>query len=131
LSPTEGGAVVQTGAPGVQIGSSPPAQVATEGTTAAAEGATAAKDVVGPYSTWDTAGGLKGINTNVTAEEFSGNLQSNGYTATTTTGSNGPVTVLQNGQGSTYTIHTRTSTGASGVQYTGPNGQVLKYNLGR
>ncbi len=44
LSPTEGGAVVQTGAPGVQIGSSPPAQVATEGTTAAAEGATAAKD---------------------------------------------------------------------------------------
>jgi RHS repeat-associated protein len=61
---------------------------AAEGLTATAEGATAATDVVGPYSTWDTSGGLKGINTNVTADEFSANLQSNGYTATTTTGSN-------------------------------------------
>ena len=85
----------------------------------------------GAFSTLDTAGGLKGINTNVTADEFSANLQSNGYTATTLTGSNGPVTVLQNGQGSTYTVYTRTSTGESGAQYIGPNGQVLNYNLGR
>jgi RHS repeat-associated protein len=79
----------------------------------------------------DASGGLKGIETNVTANEFAVNIQSNGYTATTTMGNNGPVTVLQNGQGSTWTIYTRTSTGASGAQYVGPNGQLLKYNLGK
>jgi RHS repeat-associated protein len=85
----------------------------------------------GPYSTRDTSGGFKGINTNVTADEFSGTLQSNGYTATSTTGSNGSVTVLQNGQGSTYSVYTRTSNQQSGAQYIGPSGQMLKYNLGQ
>jgi len=79
----------------------------------------------------DTSGGLKGINTDVTADEFSANLQANGYTARTTMGNNGPVTILNNGQGSTYTVYTRTSTGESGAQYIGPNGQFLKYNLGK
>jgi RHS repeat-associated protein len=83
----------------------------------------------GPYSLWDTSGGLKGINTNVTADEFSANLQANGYGATNTMGSNGPVTVLTDAEGSTYTTYTRTSTDASGAQYTGPDGQFLKYNL--
>lgn len=78
----------------------------------------------------DTSGGLKGINTDVPADEFSANLQANGYTAKTMMGNNGPVTVLDNGQGSTYTVYTRTSTGESGAQYIGPNGQ-LKYNLGQ
>jgi filamentous hemagglutinin len=83
------------------------------------------------YSLYDATGGLKGLNTNLTADEFSANLQANGYTATGTTGTNGSVTVLQNGRGSTYTIYTRSSTGDMGAQYIGPNGQFLKYNLGQ
>ena len=74
--------------------------------------------------------GIKGINTDVPASEFSANLQEAGYTAIETMGKNGPVTVLQNGRGSTYTIYTRTSTGNAGVQYIGLDGQVVKYNLG-
>jgi hypothetical protein len=85
----------------------------------------------GAYSTRDTSGGLKGVNTNVSASDFAANLEANGYTATTTNGTNGPVTILQNGQGSTYTIYTRSSTGVSGAQYIGPNGQIVKFNLGK
>jgi RHS repeat-associated protein len=83
------------------------------------------------YSLWDTSGGLKGINTDVTADDFLANLQANGYTARTTFGANGSVTILENGQGATYTIYIRTSTGQSGAQYIGPSGQFLKYNLGQ
>jgi hypothetical protein len=43
---------------------------------------------------------------------------------------NGPVTVLQKGE-STYTIYARSSTGESGASYSGPSGQIAKYNLGR
>jgi RHS repeat-associated protein len=91
--------------------------------------ATDTTDALVTSSKWDISGGLKAINTDVTADEFAANLQANGYAAKTTMGNNGPVTVLNNGQGSTYTIYTRTSTGGSGVQYIGPNGQFLKYNL--
>lgn len=92
-----------------------------------------ASEVAGEYSLYDATGGLKGLNTNVNGGEFSANLQANGYTATQTTGTNGPVTVLQNGQGSTWTIYTRSSsiTGDTGAQFIGPNGQFLKYNLGQ
>jgi filamentous hemagglutinin len=82
-----------------------------------------------PLSLYDTSGGMKGINTDVTAGEFSSTLQSNGYTATNSLGGNGPVSVLQNGD-STYTIYTRTSTGSSGASYVGPAGQTAKFNLG-
>jgi RHS repeat-associated protein len=99
---------------------------AAEGAATATEGAEAA----GEFSLYDSTGGLKGLNTNVTADEFSANLQANGYTAAETTGKNGSVTVLQNGQGSTWTIYTRSSTGDMGAQFIGPNGQFLKYNLG-
>jgi RHS repeat-associated protein len=84
-----------------------------------------------PMTNWDTSGGFKGINTNVSADEFIDNLRQNGYTGTTSSGKNGPVTVLQNGEGSTCTVYTRTSTGSSGAQYSGPDGQLNKYNLGR
>ena len=94
-------------------------------------GSAAASEVPGEYSLYDATGGLKGLNTNVTGNEFSANLQANGYTATQTTGANGPVTVLRNGQGSTWTIYTRSSTGDTGAQFIGPNGQFLKYNLGQ
>lgn len=90
----------------------------------------AAEAEAGEYSLYDATGGLKGLNTDVTADEFSANLQANGYSATETMGTNGPVTVLQNGQGSTWTIYTRSSTGDMGAQFIGPNGQFLKYNLG-
>lgn len=79
-------------------------------------------------SVYDTSGGLKGIKTDVTANEFSANLKANGYTARTYP--NG-TTVLNNGKGSEYSIYTRTSTGQSGAEYKGPNGQFLKYNLGQ
>jgi RHS repeat-associated protein len=85
----------------------------------------------GNASLRDASAGLKAINTNVTADEFSATLQANGYTATTKLGSNGPVTVLQNANGSTYTVYTRSSTGASGAQYIAPDGTLLKYNLGK
>jgi RHS repeat-associated protein len=84
-----------------------------------------------PFSTRDTSGGWKGINSSVTADEFIANLQAQGYTARSTTSNTGPVTVLENGQGSTYTVYTRESTGESGAQYVGPIGPRLKYNLGR
>lgn len=90
----------------------------------------AAEAEAGEYSLYDATGGLKGLSTDVTADEFSANLQANGYSATETMGTNGPVTVLQNGQGSTWTIYTRSSTGDMGAQFIGPNGQFLKYNLG-
>jgi len=83
----------------------------------------------GPTSKWDTSGGMKGVNTNLSPGEFGANLEANGFKATSTMGSNGPVTVYQKG-GDTYTVYTRTSTGDSGVHYRGPNGSA-KYNLGR
>jgi RHS repeat-associated protein len=79
-------------------------------------------------SVWDTSGGLKGIVTDVTSSDFIANLKANGYTERTAMGKNGPVTILENGQGSTYTVYTRKSTKWAGVQYVGPNG-LLKYNL--
>ena len=85
----------------------------------------------GAYSGYSSAGGPKGLATNVGPNEFSANLQANGYTASPRAGTNGPVTVLQNGQGSTWTVYTRSSTGLSGAQYSGPDGQFLKYNLGQ
>ena len=101
--------------------------IGQNGQLVAAEGAEAL--AAGRLSSlFDTAGGLKGINTNVTAEEFSANLQANGYTLKISpNGTN----VLTNGNGSTYSIYTRSSTGASGAQYFGPNGQSLKFNLGQ
>lgn len=84
----------------------------------------------GESSMRDAAGGQKGVNTNLTAEEFIGNLQASGFSAQSTMGSNGAVTVLQNGQGVTYTVYTRSSTGQSGVQYIGPSGKV-KFNLNK
>jgi hypothetical protein len=88
--------------------------------------------IAGEYSLYSSTGGFKGLATDLSADEFSANLQANGFTATQTTGSNGSVTVLDNGQGSTYTVYTRSSTGVSGVQYIGPNFSInglIKYNL--
>jgi RHS repeat-associated protein len=84
----------------------------------------------GPFSSRDSSGGRKGINTNVTPDQFIKNLLAQGYVARTVQGTNGPATILQNGQGSTYTVYTRTTTGAPGVQYSGPIGQSSKYRLG-
>ncbi len=82
------------------------------------------------FSLYEAAGGLKGLRTNLSAPEFISNLKSNGYTATERMGTNGPVTVLQNGNGSTWTIYTRRSTREVGAEFFGPNGQRVKYNLG-
>jgi hypothetical protein len=85
----------------------------------------------GEFSEYNYSGGLKGLETNVTGPEFISNLRANGYTATESVGKNGPVTVLQNGNGSTWTVYTRSSTHDVGAEYWGPDGQHLKYNLGR
>jgi RHS repeat-associated protein len=95
------------------------------------ENPTGGPQFANPYSTRDARGGPKGINTNVTPDDFIKNLQSNGYVASSRAGDNGPVTVLQNDSGSTWTVYTRNSTGESGAQYVGPNGQFLKFNLGK
>ena len=88
--------------------------------------------VAGEYSLCSATGGFKGLATNLSADEFSANLQANGFTATQIMGTNGSVTVLDNGQGSIYTVYTRSSTEVSGAQYIGPNFSInglVKYNL--
>jgi hypothetical protein len=74
---------------------------------------------------------VSNIATDVTAQEFSANLISNGYQVTQeTVGPNGPVTVLSNGV-TTYNIYTATSTGASSAQVIHAAGQTLsKIRLG-
>jgi hypothetical protein len=70
------------------------------------------------------------VRTNVGAQEFQSNLMSNGYKVVKqANGSNGPVTVLNNGR-STWTIYERSSTGAPGAQFFGDNGSIVKYSLG-
>ncbi|MGC4029458.1 MAG: RHS repeat-associated core domain-containing protein [Steroidobacteraceae bacterium] len=81
------------------------------------------------FSLYDATGGLKGLRTNLSGPEFVSNLKASGYTATERVGTNGPVTVLQNGNGSTWTVYTRTSTGDAGAEFFGANGQHVKYNL--
>ncbi|HDR8934503.1 beta strand repeat-containing protein [Burkholderia vietnamiensis] len=94
----------------------------------------AAQIQAAPYSKWDisvTSQGSKFLNvkTDVTAQQFQSNLQSNGYDVTNQgTGKNGDFTVLSNGR-STYTIYTRSSTGTAGAQYFGPGGTSAKFTL--
>lgn len=74
-----------------------------------------------------TAAGARVSNlaANLTAREFQSNLVSNGYSVVRqTVGSNGPVTVLSNGQ-KTYTIYTATSTGNSSAQVFDAAGNTL------
>lgn len=108
---------------GVRAGLASPTKLTTAGEQTGPE-------IIGPHSKWDVSGGLKGIQTDVTASEFISNLEANGFTSTVKTGTNGSVTILQNGNGSTYTVYTRSSTASSGAQYFGPNGKIIKYNLG-
>ncbi|MGH8020742.1 MAG: hypothetical protein ACREIA_21140 [Opitutaceae bacterium] len=84
------------------------------------------------YDTSITAAGARmtNVQTNVTAQQFQSNLVSNGFNVVRqTVGSNGPVTVLSNGQ-TTYTIYTATSTGGASAQVINATGQVIKYRLG-
>ncbi|HNP34891.1 MAG TPA: FG-GAP-like repeat-containing protein [Woeseiaceae bacterium] len=80
-----------------------------------------------------TAAGSRYANlaTNLTAREFQANLLSNSYRIVRqTTGANGPVTILSNGQ-KTYTIYTATSTGSASAQVTNAAGDILsKIRLG-
>ena len=89
----------------------------------------------GPSSTYDTSITSPGsqypnVSTNVTATDFQATLQQNGYNVVKqTSGSNGPVTVLSNGN-STYTIYTRGRVLANlAPQYFGPNGNSVKFSL--
>ena len=63
-------------------------------------------------------------------QRLSYDLVSNGYNVIRrTVGSNGPVTVLSNGQ-NTYSIYTATSTGASSAQVVNAAGNiVIKYRF--
>ena len=85
------------------------------------------------YDTSITAAGSRVTNvaTNVSTGEFQANLVSNGFKVVKqTTGSNGPATILSDGQ-TTYTIYTGTSTGAASAQVTNAAGQtVSKIRLG-
>ncbi|MDD4913966.1 MAG: hypothetical protein PHW13_02860, partial [Methylococcales bacterium] len=89
----------------------------------------------GAYSLYDTSitsAGSKNLNvsSNVTAANFQYNLISNGYIIVSDgVNRNGQFSVLSN-DASTYTIYTRTSTGSSGAQYIGFNGNIIKYSLG-
>lgn len=80
-----------------------------------------------------TAAGSRFANiaTNLTAREFQANLLSSGYRVLRqTTGSNGGVTILSNGE-KTYTIYTATSTGSASAQVTSATGEILsKIRLG-
>jgi filamentous hemagglutinin len=68
--------------------------------------------------------------TDVSATEFQANLVANGFTVVKqTVGSNGPVTILSNGQ-TTYTIYTATSTGSASAQATVNGKIVVKIRLG-
>ena len=70
------------------------------------------------------------VATNVTAADAQANLLSNGYSIVKQTmGSNGPVTILSNGQ-NVYTIYTATSTGASSLQLSAGGPALLKVRLG-
>ncbi|MDR5734768.1 hypothetical protein QCE47_20870 [Caballeronia sp. LZ025] len=88
----------------------------------------------GAFSTFDTSVTRPGskylnVDTDVSAEQFSVNLMSNGYKVNSQgTNKNGDFTVLSNGT-STYTIYTRSSTGEAGGQYFGPGGGSVKFNL--
>jgi RHS repeat-associated protein len=102
------------------------AEVEGEATT------TAESTLNGPSSLYDdssiTRAGSQYLNvqTDVSATEFQQNLISNGYNVVKQ--SQG-ATVLNNGT-DTWTIYTRTSTGAPGAQFFGGNGAIVKYSLG-
>lgn len=99
---------------------------------AAEEAAPLAEDILGRtsslYDTSITRAGSQYLNvqTDVGAAEFQQNLISNGYNAVKQ--SEG-ATILNNGT-NTFTIYTRTSTGAPGAQFFGGNGSIVKYSLG-
>jgi hypothetical protein len=68
--------------------------------------------------------------TDVTATEFVANLVGEGFNVVKQTiGTNGPVTILSNGQ-TTYTIYTATSTGSASAQVVVNGSVVLKIRLG-
>jgi RHS repeat-associated protein len=91
--------------------------------------ATAATRLVGESTTVlnITAKGSRYTNlaVDLSAAKFQSNLLSNGYKIVQqTVGSNGPVTVLSNGE-KTYTIYVATSTGAESAQVTNAAGEIL------
>lgn len=107
------------------------------GAGAAVNTASTASVVLAQSSKWDptiTSAGASVTNvaTDVTATEFQANLIASGFKVVTqTVGSNGPVTVLTNGQTS-YTIYIATSTGGASAQVTDAAGQILaKIRLGQ
>jgi hypothetical protein len=79
-----------------------------------------------------TKAGSRQVNraTDVTAADFKSNLISSGYKVINESlGKNGPVTVVSDGA-KTYTIYTRSSTGAPGAQLTNTAGEIIvKINL--
>ena len=89
----------------------------------------------GASTMWDAellpqTGRYLNVATDATAESIQSTLIESGYTATSTAGSNGAVTVLTNGE-RTYTLYTATSTGETSMQVTNQLGQILlKYRLG-
>jgi hypothetical protein len=90
--------------------------------------------VPGAQSLWDTSSTRPGSVTNVTNDITVGNFLSNlfasGYSVyRQIAGKNGPVTVLNNGAGSTYSVYTRSSTEQTGAEFKGPDGQSVKINL--
>jgi hypothetical protein len=97
-------------------------------------GSIVTEDIVGAGSSYveSTIGSsVRNVTTNVTQSEFQSNLVRNGYQVVkSTVGSNGPVTVLSNGQ-QAYTIYTATSTGGASAQLVDSVGNTLvKIRLG-
>jgi hypothetical protein len=80
------------------------------------------------YDTSITRAGSQYLNvqTDVGMAEFQQNLISNGFNVAKQTPG---TTVLNNGV-DTWTVYTRTSTGAPGAQFFGGNGSIIKYSLG-
>jgi hypothetical protein len=98
------------------------------GSGGSADGSDPDKDLKSQYDTSITRRGSQypNVQTDVGAQEFQQNLQSNGYNVET---QNGGTTVLSDGT-NTWTIYTRTSTGMPGAQFVGANGSIVKYSLG-
>ena len=82
--------------------------------------------ITGSYS------GVTNISTDATPQSMQDALISNGFNQINqSSGSNGPVTVLTNADGSSYTFYTATSTGATSAQVTDSGGNVIaKIRLG-
>lgn len=99
------------------------------------DGTCRAPNAPNPFSKYDTSITSPGsqytnVSTDVTASEFVANLAANGYTISSQgSNANGPYTVLSNGP-FTYTVYTRSSTGAEGAQLFGPGGYSVKFSLG-